>query len=849
MKNYPETNFPIQVSFEKKITGAFLLSLLIAITIFYSFYRTNEKIIDTSRWVVHTNNVLIKTEEVLTQVQDIETSARGFLLTNDTSFLGPYKIAAAAIYNTLALLKDSTSDNPRQQLFIDALQRLVTENIAIRKRQIALRMSKADLTTIAPLIYAARASTKKIRTVISQIEAEENALLVKRQKANAASIANFRNKLPLFIISYLAIIFIAFLTIYQNTRKKNKAEAALSKTEELIRAIIDHAPTLINVKDLSGGYLLVNKRFAGLFQSTPEQMAGKTLPDLLTAEPARQIQAQDNYILKTKKNSEMEIELPAPDGVHTYISSKFPIYDHNGAIYAIGSVATDITSSKKVHEQLKEKHAQLQKILNGLQRLMATSLDVICLIDGAGKFVQVSETCKNLWGYEAKELVGRAYMDFVVEDDRDKTALTAADIMSGIPANGFENRYRRKDGTIVPVIWTAAWSEEDKIMYCIAHNGTEKKQTAQQLAQTQARLVKAQQIARLGNWEWDIQHNTLSCSDEVYHLLGIKPESTHDVKSILKNAIHPDDLPAIQQAFKTAVEKGVSLDIEHRLIRADERILYVHTRGEIILDEAQRPIWISGTILDITQRKKLELELKQLNNNLEKRAVELRASNAELERFAYVASHDMQEPLRMVSSFLTLLEKRLNDQLDDTAKKYIHFAIDGSERMKRLIQDLLQYSRIGKGDKDKAPVPLHEVVAAVLQMYAPTLEETGANVQMDELPVVIGNKTQLTQLFQNLVGNALKYRSEDTPLIKIGCKEENGEWLFSVSDNGIGIDPKFYAKVFVIFQRLHNKSEFSGTGIGLAICKKIIENHGGRIWVESTPGKGSTFYFTIPKNR
>jgi PAS domain S-box-containing protein len=250
---------------------------------------------------------------------------------------------------------------------------------------------------------------------------------------------------------------------------------------------------------------------------------------------------------------------------------------------------------------------------------------------------------------------------------------------------------------------------------------------------------------------------------------------------------------------------------------------------------------------DITEGRRFEEQLKRLNTDLAKRASELAASNAELERFAYIASHDLQEPLRMVSSFLQLLQKRYSGQLDGKADQYIHYAVDGAERMKALIMDLLEYSRVGTGKENFTPVDTAVVMKEVGVIFHEKIIAAKAQIEFDLLPVVTGDKVQLTQLFQNLLSNALKYHSDRPPRIRIGAIEEPTEWKFSVTDNGIGIDSQFFDKIFIIFQRLHNKTDYGGTGIGLAICKKIVERHGGSIWVESTPQQGSTFYFTIHK--
>jgi PAS domain S-box-containing protein len=253
-------------------------------------------------------------------------------------------------------------------------------------------------------------------------------------------------------------------------------------------------------------------------------------------------------------------------------------------------------------------------------------------------------------------------------------------------------------------------------------------------------------------------------------------------------------------------------------------------------------------IRDISERKKAEEKLFSINEELSKRASELAVSNAELERFAYIASHDLQEPLRMVTSFLQLIEKKYTPLLDDTGLQYIHFAVDGANRMKQLILDLLEYSRAGTNKEITGNTDMNEVVAEALQVMNERIEELNAVIITGTLPVLPNTrKTQLAQLMLNLISNALKYHGEERLQISIGVKEEAASWEFYVKDNGIGIDKMFSEKIFILFQRLHSKSEYSGTGIGLAICKKIVEQHNGRIWVESEAGKGSSFYFSLPK--
>jgi PAS domain S-box-containing protein len=289
-----------------------------------------------------------------------------------------------------------------------------------------------------------------------------------------------------------------------------------------------------------------------------------------------------------------------------------------------------------------------------------------------------------------------------------------------------------------------------------------------------------------------------------------------------------------RQVFREGSVRDYALEVRRR----DGGVTPVLYNASVYRGESGKVTGVFAAARDIT-------ELKRAEDALNRQAEELARSNAELEKFAYVASHDLQEPLRMISGFSQLLVRRYQGTLGPEADEFIGYVVDGTNRMQRLINDLLAYSRVGTRGGKFEPTDVSVALERALQNLRVTIEESGALVSRDPLPTVTADGIQLAQLFQNLIGNAVKFRGEQRPKVHVSARLDGGEWIFSVKDNGIGIDPKYFGRIFTIFQRLHGNTEYPGTGIGLAICKKIAERHGGRVWVESETGMGSTFFFSI----
>jgi PAS domain S-box-containing protein len=322
-----------------------------------------------------------------------------------------------------------------------------------------------------------------------------------------------------------------------------------------------------------------------------------------------------------------------------------------------------------------------------------------------------------------------------------------------------------------------------------------------------------------------------------YEYTGLNPQTINDLALI----VHPKDrrkLVMFWLRMKRHRLQASQIEVRIRnIVDGEYRWHLVRIVAEIKNNEVIG--WI-GTCTDIDNIKKAEESARQLSQ-------ELNRSNKELEEFAYVASHDLKEPLHVVSSFVCLLERRLQPKLSENEGEYLNFIKQGVEQARTLIKDLLEYSRIGK-EKALETVDLSSAIKEACSNLKVAIDETTANIHYGPMPQIKANRLSMVQLFQNLIGNAIKYKSANLPEIHISAEHKPAGWLFTVRDNGIGIDPQFKDRVFDMFQRLHPRSEYSGTGVGLAICKKIVENHGGRIWVESQLSHGATFYFTIPQH-
>lgn len=379
---------------------------------------------------------------------------------------------------------------------------------------------------------------------------------------------------------------------------------------------------------------------------------------------------------------------------------------------------------------------------------------------------------------------------------------------------------------------------------------TLRKETDIRIREANERFEKVAEATNEAIWDWNIRENTLFWGTGFHTIFGYDVQKVSPtLDSWIRHIPDPWKQEVVGSFEAVMHDPGKSQwEMEYQFLKADNSLAIVVDRAIIIRDRFGKAIRAVGALQDISYRKKMESELQLVNIELKEKIRELEMANEELEQFAFIASHDLQEPLRMISSFMDQLKRKYGPQLDAKAHQYIHFAADGARRMKRIILDLLEYSRAGRLEGEKEELDLEELITDYLYLRKKIYEEKSAVLYRDALPVIKAYRAPLIQTLHSLLDNAVKYSKPDLPpVIRLSVEEQPEEWVFSIKDNGIGIDKQYFEKIFVIFQRLHNRDQFDGTGIGLSIVKKNIESWGGRIWIESAPGKGSTFHFTIIK--
>lgn len=600
--------------------------------------------------------------------------------------------------------------------------------------------------------------------------------------------------------------------------------------------IVNKMNESILIVDNDDRIMYVNPKMCEEFEYESDELIGKIAYEMFYKnENDKEVIKRINIERQQGKSSRYETCLFTKTGKPKWvIINGSPYLNKRGK--TIGSIAiiTNIDPIKNASFEIEKEKNKFEALINNLP-------GTFYFFDETGKFLLWNKTFESASGYSFNEIKTMHPLDFFDENESKKIK-HSIDKVFETGYDEIEASFLKKDKSKMPCIFTG-FRYEYEGKPCLLGMGIDisfQKETETKLKVKEeyykALVEQAPDAIIISDNNLNILDiNSFGCELLGYskrELLSMKVTQIISESNILE---HPIDLTIIKKNKLTIVERILKAK-DGKQITAEVRVRQ--------LSDGKYQTFLS----DITDRKKHIEELNKLNFELIQKTEILKNSNAELEQFAYIASHDMQEPLRMVSSFLKLLENKYKNLFDEKATEYIKHAIDGSNRMKQVIYDLLQYSKAGKNLKNMEIVNLNEIINEILKIEKTEIINKQAQVIFEKLPNIYARKTSIQQVFQNLIANALKYSADSRkPIIKISASETETFWQFCVSDNGIGIEEKYFDKIFVIFQRVAPKSEDTGSGIGLSICKKIVELHNGKIWVESIIGEGTSFYFTISK--
>jgi len=608
------------------------------------------------------------------------------------------------------------------------------------------------------------------------------------------------------------------------------------KAEEKIQTLanaVESSDDAIITKSLDGIITSWNKGAEKVYGYSAEEILGKNISILELDNFKGEIKQLIERIKQGERISHYETLRLKKDGTIINMSVTLsPVIDTSGKLVALSTIAKDITERKKAEEAL--------RLLNIYNRsLIEASVDPLVTIGPDGKITDVNNSTEIITGYSRDELIGTDFSDYFTEPEKAKEGYQRV-FQKGL-VRDYPLEIRHKDGRTTPVLYNASVYRDESGevigVFAAARDITE--------------LKKAEKELKLAS-----KYNRSLIEASLDPLVTIGPDgkitdvnkATELVTGYSRDELIGTDFTnyftepeKAKEGYQQVFREGFVLDYALEIQNKNGHLTPVLYNASVYRNESDEVIGVFAAARDITERKKAE-------RMLELKLEELARSNAELEQFAYVSSHDLQEPLRMIASYLQLLQRKYQGKLDEKADKYIYFAVDGASRMQVLINDLLEFSRVTTKAREFEPVDCEFTLNQVLSDLEVPIKENEATISYNPLPEIMADYIQLAQVFQNLISNAIKFRSRETPKIHISAEKEGDRWLFSVQDNGIGIDPKYSERIFEIFKRLHKKEEYPGTGIGLSICKKIVERHGGHIWVESELGKGSTFYFTLPIN-
>ncbi len=855
-----------------KSNSTLLFILLTGVLVVVAFISYN-KILQYNKSVeavMQIHNEKNKIVEVLSTLKDAEVGQRGYLLTGDSTFLLSFTSEEEKSNREFAEL-DSLINDPRQQENLKKLKSLVDERYILLNTNLILFKNNFNNRIVDSALSRGKIKMEEVRSQVLLMLQTENMLIAERThfKDRTASIT------PIFLLtlSLFSIIIITFfffrlqqetnerITITESNKLLEEAKLQIEASEKRFRTLSETIPHMMWTATPDGRKNFFNKYFLDYTGFTFEELEGEGWQKIIFPADLERELAQWHHTLETGEDFKIEKRVRHHSGTYRWhLNHGIAQRNSEGAIIGWIGTNTEIEDQKNIYEALAKGEEQFRTFANSIQNLA-------WIANGDGWVYWFNKQWYDYTGTTLEEMEGWGWTRVHHPDHINKVEAFVKEAWKKdkafeiiFPLCRYDGEYRwfltrayplkDTDGNIERWIGTSTDITEQK-------NFTEeleikvKERTNELQIQNQTFEI-AEKIAQLGSYKWNITTNAMEYSDNLFSLLDCEPQEFVPTFKTFLSFIHPDDLQQVINNREQTIQTGVLVEKPYRIISKTGTIKYFRSSGNMSGDGANT--WLIGTVQDISEDVAASITLLAKN-------LELENANTELASFNYIASHDLQEPLRKIQGFSKRIINEEAEHLSDTGKDYFNRINAAAQRMQNLIASLLSFSRTNTADLIFVKTDLNQTLNEVKATLHDSIKLKNAVIKSQHLPTINAIPVQMHQLFLNLLSNSLKYSKHNvTPLInisaeKVNIKEIEGQgkqsssfWKIAISDNGIGFDQQYENKIFEIFQRLHGKTEYEGTGIGLAICKKIIMAHHGTISAKGDPGEGSTFTFFLPEN-